>query len=98
MSLGLSRVGLRRARAPVAVVAVATEVRDTKTIEMLDQLKEKYPDIRIELWDQQEISSRLSTEPDLVSRFFGPATAAAFCTAAPPPTPAAPPPSIAADA
>jgi tetratricopeptide (TPR) repeat protein len=80
------------------VIAVSRELRDAETIETLHRLTETYPEVRIELWDQEEISNRLSTQPNLVTRFFGRATAAAFCSVSPPPAPTALPPSIAADA
>jgi hypothetical protein len=80
------------------VVAVATEARDTKTVEKLAALIEKHHDMQIELWDRQEISDRLRNQPQLVTIHFGPATAAAFCATTPPPAAAQPPASIAADA
>lgn len=66
------------------VVAVATEVRDAKTIEKLAELRAKYEDAHIELWDRQAISDRLRNQPHLVTTFFGPASAAAFCTSTTP--------------
>jgi hypothetical protein len=81
------------------VIAVATEVRDAKTLEKLAALRGKHQDMRIELWDKQAISDRLRNDPNLVTTFFGAATAAAFCTNTPPPAAAAgPAPPIAADA
>jgi hypothetical protein len=80
------------------VVAVASEARDTKTVEKLADLIERHRDIQIELWDRQEISDRLRNQPQLVTIHFGPATAAVFCATASPPLAAQPPASIAADA
>ena len=82
------------------VIAVATEARETQTIEKLAELRELHKDMEIELWDRREISDRLRNQPRIVSTFFGPATAAAFCTTAPPQPPIglAAEASIAADA
>lgn len=80
------------------VVAVATEARDTATIEKLAELNNRHTDMTIELWDRQEISDRLRPQLRLVTTFFGEATAAAFCVPTPPPTLPPPQPSIAADA
>jgi hypothetical protein len=82
------------------VIAVATEVRDTQTIEKLAELREKHSDMEIELWDRRAISDRLRNQTNIVSTFFGSATAAAFCVSTPPPPPIGPAPqaSMAADA
>lgn len=82
------------------VIAVATEARDTQTIEKLAELRQTHGGMEIELWDRRAISDRLRNQPSIVSTFFGPATAAAFCTATPPQPPLGPAPqaSIAADA
>jgi len=82
------------------VIAVATEARDTQTIEKLAELREQHKGMKIELWDRREISERLRNQPRIVSTFFGPATAAAFCTTTPaqPPIGPAAEASIAADA
>ena len=61
------------------VVAVGSEVRDTALIDKLDELRQKYPDARIDLWDQAQISERLRRHPHLVSTFFGQPTAEVFC-------------------
>jgi hypothetical protein len=66
------------------VIAVATEARDTQTIDKLAELREKHKGMEIELWDRREISDRLRSQTNIVSTFFGPATAAAFCTSTPP--------------
>jgi hypothetical protein len=82
------------------VIAVATEARDTQTIEKLAELREKHKGMEIELWDRQAISDCLRDQTNIVSTFFGPATAAAFCISTPPQPPIGPEPqaSIAADA
>ncbi len=78
------------------VIAVASEARNTATVERLATLRAKHTGTEIELWDRGWISDRLHDQSRLVTRFFGSATAAAFCgTAAPAP---APPISIAPDA
>lgn len=69
------------------VVAVASEARDTRVIEELAKLREDHPDLTIELWDQAEISERLRNQSQLVTTFFGVATAAAFCVSGSAPTP-----------
>jgi hypothetical protein len=75
--------GRRPFAADRLVVAVSSEARDTETIEKLGQLRIDHPDLIIELWDRAEISERLRNQPQLVSTFFGPATAAAFCVSGP---------------
>lgn len=89
--------GKRPFAADRLVVAVSSEARDTATIDMLAKLRTDYPDLTIELWDRGEISEQLRNQFQLVSTFFGPATAAAFCAAGPPPAPSTPA-SIEADA
>jgi hypothetical protein len=37
------------------VIAVASEARDREILDMLHTLSERYPDLRIELWDRQEL-------------------------------------------
>lgn len=80
------------------VIAVASEVRATKTIEKLAKLREDHPHLMIELWDRAQISERLRNQPQLVTTFFSAATAAAFCVSGPPPAPQSAPTSIEADA
>ncbi len=89
--------GTRPFAADRLVVAVSSEVRDTATINMLAKLRNDHPDLTIELWDRTEISERLLSQSQLVSTFFGTATAAAFCTPGPEPAPSVPT-SIEADA
>jgi hypothetical protein len=90
--------GRRPFAADRIVVAVATEAPDRETIEKLAELRAKHTDMEIELWDRQAISDRLRNQPPLVTTFFGPATAAAFCTSSPPPVMPASASSVAADA
>jgi len=78
------------------VIAVASEVRASKVLEKLAELRTKHRDMEIELWDRQAISDRLRNQPRLVATFFGPATAEAFCGTTQ--TVPIPPTSIAADA
>lgn len=80
------------------VIAIASEVRDTAALEMLATLRGRYPELDIELWDRRFISDQLRSHSDLVTTFFGPATAAAFCTPTTAQRPAATNPSISADA
>lgn len=82
------------------VVAVASEVGDTETIQRLAKLRGDHLGLAIELWDRAEISERLRNQPQLVATFFGVATAAAFCASGPPPAPSLSStlPSIEADA
>jgi hypothetical protein len=75
--------GKRPFAADRLVVAVSSEARDTDTIEKLAQLRIDHTDLTIELWDRAEISERLRNQPQLVSTFFGAATAAAFCVSGP---------------
>src|SRR5205807_2196107 len=55
---------------------------DTKVIQKLDALRQRYAPLRIELWGRHRLSELLRDTPALVSRFFGPATASAFCSKA----------------
>lgn len=89
--------GERPFEAERIVIAVASEVRDARTIDRLAKLRAEHSDTAIELWDRQAISDRLRVHPRIVETFFGPATAAAFCSSYPSPTPMAGV-SIAADA
>ncbi len=41
------------------IIAVATEARDTQTIEKLAELRERHKGMEIELWDRRAISDRL---------------------------------------
>jgi hypothetical protein len=78
------------------VIAVASEARHTATVEMLAKLRAEHAGTTIELWDRGWISERLRDQSRLVARFFGSATADAFCgTTTPAPTT---PTSIVADA
>jgi len=79
------------------VVAVASEARDTAIVEKLDALRATNPGLEIELWDRAEISERLRGQPQIVTTFFGAATAERFCGIAVPiqPPPAGP---VSADA
>lgn len=92
--------GRRPLDADRLVIAAASEARDTQTIEKLAELRKQHKGMEIELWDRRDISDRLRNQPRIVSTFFGPATAAAFCTTTPlqPPIGTAAEASIAADA
>jgi hypothetical protein len=63
------------------VVAVASEARKTSVITKLAELRETHSEIEIELWDRGYISEQLRDKPDVVTTFFGPATAQSFCSA-----------------
>lgn len=80
------------------IVAVGSEVRDTAVDGRLHELQQGHPDLIIGLWDRGEISERLRSQPRLVRRFFGEATARNFCDMPSTGVPEAPRPSIAAEA
>lgn len=61
------------------VVAAASEAHDTATIEKLYELRSQHADLQIDLWDRTAISEQLRRQEYLVRRFFGMATAEAFC-------------------
>ena len=80
------------------IIAVGSEIRDTAVDERLHELQRGHPDLAIVLWDRSEISERLRSQPNLVRRFFGDATARDFCDVPGPAVPEASRPSIAAEA
>jgi tetratricopeptide (TPR) repeat protein len=80
------------------IIAVGSEVRDTAVDDRLHQLRQDHRDLAIVLWDRGEISERLRSQPNLVRRFFGEATARNFCDVPSAAVPEAPRPSIAAEA
>lgn len=61
------------------IVVTTADASDTRIIEKLHELKAKYQSLTIELWDRDQISEKLRARPDMVARFFGEATADAFC-------------------
>jgi hypothetical protein len=80
------------------IVAVGSEVRDTAVDDRLHELRQGHPDLAVVLWDRGEISERLRSQPNLVRRFFGEATAGNFCDVPSTATPETPRSSIAAEA
>jgi len=71
--------GRRPFNANRMVVAVASLVDDTRVIERLDQLRVQHAPMEINLWDRRHISDMLRSEFRIVTKFFGRASAQAFC-------------------
>lgn len=61
------------------VIIVACNADDGTVVEKLDSLRKAYPDLNIELWDRTELTEILVDNPDIVKRYFGPATCDRFC-------------------
>ncbi|MFF5860471.1 tetratricopeptide repeat protein [Streptomyces sp. NPDC012751] len=71
--------GTRPFAARRLVVITTADASDVKVVETLAELREAHQNLEIELWDQGQLSAILRGFPDLVVRFFGRATAEAFC-------------------
>lgn len=61
------------------VVIISCDAHDTKIVERLDSLQETYPDLKIDLWDREELTERLTNHPNIVRRFFGDVTCDRLC-------------------
>ena len=80
------------------VVAVRSDVSDTKSLEKLAELRKTHAPLEIELWDRQELSAILSNHHGIVRRFWSRSFADSFCGVAVIGTPDADANSITADA
>lgn len=78
--------GERRLGAERLVIVVSCEARTTAMVDRLAALKDIYPDLVVELWDQEGLSEMLRDHPTIVGQFFGLAWRRAFCGEEPPPT------------
>lgn len=63
------------------VVVTTADASDTRVIDRLEALRAEHGPLVIDLWGRNDISDLLRGRPDLVERFFGRATADAFCGA-----------------
>jgi len=61
------------------VIIVSCDAHDTKIVERLDSLRETYPDLKIDLWDREELTERLTNHPNIVRRYFGDVTCDRLC-------------------
>lgn len=61
------------------IIGVACEVKDTKIDKALLEHQETLAPIKLELWDKEELSTKLRSQPAIVIEFFGLPTAEAFC-------------------
>ena len=71
--------GERRLGAERLVIVVSCEARTTAMVDRLAALKDIYPDLVVELWDQGGLSEMLRDHPTIVGQFFGLAWRRAFC-------------------
>lgn len=84
--------GKRPFRAKHLIIAVSTVARTTQIEDELAVLQDEHQDLKIELWDAEQINDVLRQRADIVSRFWTRETAETFCTGAPLPGVAAAPP------
>jgi len=61
------------------VVVTTAYIGDTAVEERLQQLQLEYYPLDIDLWGCQQLSDQLARQPEVVTRFFGRATAEIFC-------------------
>lgn len=61
------------------VIATSDDTSDTELLRVLSELRKKHTDLSIDLWGRQELSDMLYDHPRTVTKFFGPASANAFC-------------------
>lgn len=61
------------------IIGVSREVKSTRAVEKLAELRRDNLPLELELWDNQELSRLLRKAPEIVIEFFGLPTAEAFC-------------------
>ncbi|MFB8023873.1 restriction endonuclease [Streptomyces rubiginosohelvolus] len=61
------------------IVMTTADVSDTKIDDKLHDLRKANSQLKIDLWGRQQLSDKLATHSRIVTRFFGPETARAFC-------------------
>ncbi|MGW3664406.1 hypothetical protein [Streptomyces sp. NPDC005141] len=71
--------GSRPFNASDLVVATSDDASDAELLNKLAELRTKHSDLSIDLWGRQELSDMLYDHPRTVTRFFGHASADAFC-------------------
>lgn len=62
------------------IIGVSREVRSDRSLKMLAKLRAEMLPVRLELWDQRELSMRLKNAPLIVIEYFGLDIAERFCT------------------
>ncbi|MEV6825557.1 hypothetical protein [Amycolatopsis sp. NPDC051102] len=72
------------------IVAAGCHVDRTEVADELYRFSQDHDDLEIELWDRRSIGDDLRGRRDIVTEFFGDATAELFCYHAPPPVVLAP--------
>jgi len=60
-------------------IGVSKRVAERKLVEHLIGLNVTLAPLEIEVWDQDALSRMLRSHPQIVTEFFGPATASRFC-------------------
>ncbi|MFI5638448.1 hypothetical protein ACIA8H_13635 [Streptomyces goshikiensis] len=71
------------------VVVTTHDASRTEIQDRLMELRQRHPDLQLELWNRKRLSDELRPHPEVVTAFFGAATTQVFC---PPPTPQVPAP------
>ncbi|MGI5144242.1 hypothetical protein [Streptomyces sp. CA-106110] len=61
------------------VIVTSDDTNDTEVVNRLAELRTKHGELSIGLWGRQELSDMLYEHPSTVMRFFGRASADAFC-------------------
>ena len=61
------------------IIGVSREVKSTRVIETLAELRTELHSLTLDFWDKQELSRLLRKSPAIVIEFFGMPTAEAFC-------------------
>ena len=73
----------RRTSRPFAVnrliIGVSREIKSTKVVETLAELRQEIEPVALDFWDSQKLSGLLRGAPEIVIEFFGMPTAEAFC-------------------
>lgn len=62
------------------IIGVSREVRSDRSLKTLARLRTEMLPVRLELWDQRELSMRLKNAPLIVIEYFGLDIAERFCT------------------
>lgn len=60
-------------------IGVSKQVAERKIVEHLIELNVTLAPLEVEIWDQDALSRMLRPHPQIVTEFFGPATAKRFC-------------------
>ncbi|MER5774564.1 HEAT repeat domain-containing protein [Streptomyces sp. NPDC002039] len=73
------------------IVVTTHDASRTEIQDRLMELRQRHPDLQLELWNRKRLSDELRPHPEIVTAFFGAATTQVFC---PPPTPEEPAPAV----